>query len=175
MKKDFLPRWPSQKNETTPERISPAHEAVFAQTQLVESLSIFRAQLDTTPAQEKALEVVITEDARHLAAQLVPSPIADKLSLPQTNSTEFIQPSLPDAYLLASALDATADPIINDTLRYILEYEPPAFSEPLQQAYDKAAISGDPVMVECRRIESKEDLRLDPLIQEWVNANFNDD
>lgn len=173
MKKDLLPRFPSRRTETLP---VPEHPSITrAHDLLVESLSVIKAHPDLAPTLEQQLEEAVAHDARQLAAHLVPPQVAETLELEvptQVAPTELLPPTLNDTYLLADALDTTGDPAVHDALGYILDYMPPAFSDTLRAAYTRAEATGNPVMVEHHRIGDPEDRRLDPLIQDWVNSQF---
>jgi hypothetical protein len=170
MKKDFLPVWPNRRSKTSTEHTPDIHPVTSAHDQLVTSMNMLRAYPDLAPEQKEALTGIVTADAQNFAAQLVPPAVAHELSLerPRTDTTELVPPTINDVYLLANASDATADPAIHDALGYILAYEAPTFSEILHDAYQRAGISGNPIMFEEHVIGGSEDIRLDPLIQDYV-------
>ena len=182
MKKDILRRlpWSQHRHDTVPSLMDSGHEAsippvIVDHDQLVESLNIFKGHSVLTPPQEKQLEDIIAKDARRLASHIVPPEVAQELSLQHSADEEVFPPTIDDAYLLAYALDATGDAAVHDALGYILAYDTPTFGGTLQRAFEISEVSGNPVMVEERRLGQPEDLRIDPIIQDWVITNSRDD
>lgn len=178
MKKDLLPRWPSllppEKAIETSKDVLSAQVATLAHERLEESIMMLKTHPQLHPFQQEELEGVIVQDALQLVSRLVPSQVAQELSLeiPVDDSLESELPTTSDIYLLADVIDTTHNPTIYDALEYMLEHELPTHGTILKQAFDKAKISGDPIMLEERRAGIPEDVRLDPLIQDWVNSQF---
>jgi hypothetical protein len=175
MKKDTLPRFPWLHRHnvapipSNPEHTPPIPPIIADHDQLVESLNIFKGRSDLAAPQAEQLESIIAEDAKRLASHIVPPEVAQELAL-KNSVNEIFPPSIDDAYLLAYALDATGDAVVHDALGYILQYDTPTFGDTLKMAYETSEVSGNPVMVEERRLGEPEDLRIDPYIQDWINA-----
>jgi len=174
MKKDFSPLWPSRQPNNFSElgRTPAVPSVIVAHDHLVESLNTFKAHTGLPHTQQEQLEAVIAKDAQDLVVQIVPPQVAEVLTLENPRPSEPVAPTLNDTYLLANALDTTGDPKVHDALGYILECEPPLFSDILKMAYDMSEITGDPLMVEHHRLMELEASEMDLYIQNWALARY---
>lgn len=100
-----------------------------------------------TPEQKKIILEMIASDAKGLAATILPDITSVKLgitsSLPPRDT--YHPPSMPEVLLLAEARDITGNQELDKAVTHILETTPPAFSEPLIVAHNKAIAENRPI------------------------------
>ena len=96
---------------------------------------------DLSPRQKEKARQFATTKAHQLIIEILPP---DPAFI--TDNEPLRDPSLAEVYLLAQTADTTKDRITFEALGYILHAAPPAFSDELVQAYDKAVTSEEPIM-----------------------------
>lgn len=126
---------------------------------LADSLAHLRNPRLPSDEKEKIREIV-QHDAEALASQLLPPEKVYELDLPPHDSLdENLQhevhtpdnetpPMLREVMLLIRAFDETGDPKIKGAVKLIFEEMPPAASNELQEAYQRAMTNGTRIMRE---------------------------
>lgn len=129
-----------------PEQPAAPRTRLDTEKEFSETLLALETAIDTSANEMSRIAHVLIHDAcAHLFHLIPESPNAEP------------PPTLRDVYLLAQTYDLTGNATILAALTYILNTAPPALTDELKKAHQKAIANGTPIMQEYTHILDQAD------------------
>ncbi|MFI5212691.1 MAG: hypothetical protein ACHQTE_01895 [Candidatus Saccharimonadales bacterium] len=134
---------------------------------LAQSLLIFDGlgEHEPTAEQQQLVKAVVTADAHDLVANILPQEVVAQLGAEAKRRDDIgfeHPPILSDLFLLIRAYDATQDPVLQQSLEYILDQAlpNPELSLILVESYQRSLRHDTPIMTEYRKLDTIIDAEL---------------